>query len=62
LCLERANTAPAKAIYVGDSDVDLAAATAAGTHFLAVGHRVDHAYRVANLGEVPAALKRFEEG
>jgi phosphoglycolate phosphatase len=62
LCLERANTASAKAIYVGDSDVDLAAATAAGTHFLAVGHRVDHAYRVANLGEVPAALKRFEEG
>jgi phosphoglycolate phosphatase-like HAD superfamily hydrolase len=59
LCLERAATAPERAVYIGDSDVDLVAATAAGTHFLAVGHRVDHAYRVAALGEVPSALERF---
>jgi phosphoglycolate phosphatase len=59
LCLERAGTEPERAVYIGDSDVDLAAATAAGTHFLAVGHRVDHAYRVATLGEVPSALERF---
>jgi phosphoglycolate phosphatase len=59
LCLERARVAPERAVYVGDSQIDVEAASGAGTHFLGVGARVVHPHRVAALGEVPAALERM---
>ncbi|MFZ0888135.1 MAG: HAD-IA family hydrolase [Candidatus Binataceae bacterium] len=57
LCLERAGVAAKAAVYVGDSDVDREAAEAAGTHFIAVGHRVNHHHRVPILEELPAKLE-----
>lgn len=59
LCLERARVTPERAVYVGDSQIDVEAATGAGAHFLGVGARVVHPHRVASLGEVPAALERM---
>jgi phosphoglycolate phosphatase len=59
LCLERAGVAPERAVYVGDSQIDVEAASGAGAHFLGVGARVVHPHRVAALGEVPAALERM---
>lgn len=59
LCLERAGVAPARAVYVGDSQTDAEAAAAAGTNFVGVGDRVDHRRRVASLGEIPPALERM---
>lgn len=59
LCLERAGVAPERAVYVGDSQIDLDAARGAGTHFLGVGVRVEHEHCVAALADVPAALERF---
>jgi len=57
LCLERASVTPGRAVYVGDSQIDVEAAGGAGAHFLGVGARVVHPHRVATLGEVPAALE-----
>jgi len=59
LCLARAEVRPERAVYVGDSETDLIAAAAARTHFVAVGDRVDHRYRIASLAELPAALDRL---
>jgi phosphoglycolate phosphatase len=59
LCLERAGVVPERTVYVGDSQTDAEAASGAGAHFLGVGARVVHPYRVAGLGEVPAALERM---
>ncbi|MGH7914812.1 MAG: HAD family hydrolase [Candidatus Binataceae bacterium] len=59
LCLERADVTPGRAVYVGDSQIDVEAASGAGTHFLGVGARVIHPHRVATLSEVPAALERM---
>jgi phosphoglycolate phosphatase len=59
LCLERAGVTPERAVYVGDSQIDVEAASGAGAHFLGVGARVVHPHRVATLGEVPAALERM---
>jgi phosphoglycolate phosphatase len=59
LCLERAGVAPGRAVYVGDSQIDVEAASGAGAHFLGVGARVVHPHRVATLGEVPSALERM---
>ena len=59
LCLERAGVAPERAVYVGDSQIDLEAASGAKAHFLGVGVRVICPYRVATLAEVPAALERM---
>lgn len=61
LCLERAGVAPERAVYVGDSQIDVEAASGAGAHFLGVGARVAHAHRVATLREVPSALERMFE-
>src|SRR5690242_16202052 len=59
LCLRRARVIPSRAIYVGDSQIDLEAAKSAGVHFLGVGSRVDHSDCVATLAEVPMALERM---
>lgn len=59
LCLKRAKVESGRAVYVGDSPSDLAAAEAAGTHFIAVGSRVEHHRRIAHIGELPSALENF---
>ncbi len=60
LCLERTGLKqPSKAVYVGDSEIDEAAAKAAGVNFLGVGERVSSARRVGSLTEVPLALRRW---
>lgn len=59
LCLERAGVDAQRAVYVGDSPVDRAAADSAGMHFIAVGRRVEHHHRIPTLGELPPALERL---
>ncbi len=62
LCLERAAVSARRAVYVGDSPIDLEAASSAGTHFIAIGQRVDHATRIATLAELPIALATLAGG
>jgi phosphoglycolate phosphatase len=63
LCLERAKVAANRAVYVGDSNIDVEAAEAAGTHFIGIGHRVEHHHRVPLLADLPAVLgRRFNRG
>ncbi|MGO9602576.1 MAG: HAD family hydrolase [Candidatus Binataceae bacterium] len=59
LCMERAGARPDRSVYVGDSPIDLLAAIEAGTHFVAVGKRVDHDRRVATIAELPATLEQL---
>lgn len=56
LCLERAGVSASRAVYVGDSAIDLEAAREAGLHFIAVGPRVTHHHRVQTIVELPARL------
>ena len=58
LCLARAGVAASRAVYVGDSETDRVAAAAAGTHFIGVGARVDHDYRIDRLIDLPDHLER----
>ena len=58
-CLARLDVLPAAAVYVGDARSDLAAAEAAGVHFVGVG---DHSWSprtVRELRELPALLDRL---
>jgi phosphoglycolate phosphatase len=57
LCLERAGTRAARAVYVGDSAIDLEASRGAGLHFIAVGPRVTHHHRVDTIVDLPARLE-----
>jgi len=57
LCMRRAGATPERSVYVGDSPIDREAALAAGTHFIAVGNRVEHNHRLATIAELPAALE-----
>jgi len=59
LCMQRAGTAPERSVYVGDSPIDCEAALEAGTHFIAVGARVDHTQRIKTIGELPATLEKL---
>lgn len=56
-CLEHFTTAPAQAIYVGDSPTDLEAARAAGTRFVAIGDAVEHESRLGSLAELRGFLE-----
>jgi HAD superfamily hydrolase (TIGR01509 family) len=56
LCIQRARTTPERSVYVGDSPIDRQAALEAGTHFIAVGARVDHSRRVKTIKALPDAL------
>jgi phosphoglycolate phosphatase len=56
LCIRRAGVEPQHAIYVGDSQIDREAATAAGIRFIGVGQRVEHHHRIAALDELPERL------
>ena len=57
LCMQRAGATPERSVYVGDSPIDRDAALAAGTHFIAVGTRVDHDRRLTSIEELPATLE-----
>lgn len=59
LCLERAAIDAPRAVYVGDSKVDREAAESAGTHFIAVGPRVEHERRIATLADLEPALEQL---
>ncbi len=59
LCLQRANVDASRAVYVGDSKIDRLAAESAGTHFIAVGRRVDHHHRIPTLADLPPALEKL---
>jgi phosphoglycolate phosphatase len=60
LCLRRAGVEPSRALYVGDSPVDVTAAQAAGMHFVGVGRRVEHECRIETLADLPGHLARLE--
>ena len=53
-------TAPERSVYVGDSPIDCQAALEAGTHFIAVGGRVDHTHRIKTIKELPATLEELD--
>jgi phosphoglycolate phosphatase len=55
-CLARLAVPPDAAVYVGDAESDVAAAAAAGVHFIAVGEHTSSARAVRDLREVPAVL------
>jgi phosphoglycolate phosphatase len=57
LCLERAGASATRAVYVGDSTIDLEAAGAAGLHFVAVGPRVKHHHSVTTIADLPSRLE-----
>jgi phosphoglycolate phosphatase-like HAD superfamily hydrolase len=59
LCLKRASTIAAKAVYVGDSETDRIASQAAQLGFIGLGARVDHQNSIATLDQLPAALERL---
>jgi len=59
LCMQRAGTAPERSVYVGDSPIDRQAALQAGTHFIAVGTRVDHAHRIETIRDLAATLEKL---
>lgn len=60
--LARLGVAPAAAVYVGDAESDLAAASAAGVHFVAVGDAPWAPVRVATLRELPTRLAEVPFG
>lgn len=62
LCLERAGVDAPAAVYVGDSEVDRAAAAAAGTAFIGVGPQLKSGRRVERLSDLPAALEELAAG
>lgn len=55
-CLARLGVAPAAGVYVGDAESDLAAARAAGTHFVGFGDGTRTPHVVRTLRELPAVL------
>lgn len=59
LCLERAGVGPERAVYVGDSPIDIEASAGAGMRFIGVGGRIDHHTRITSLAELPEVLERL---
>ncbi len=59
LCLKRARVEAGRAVYVGDSPIDIEAAAGAGTQFIAVGRRLEYPARIEALAELPAWLERL---
>jgi HAD superfamily hydrolase (TIGR01509 family) len=59
LCMKRAGASPERSVYVGDSPIDRLAAIEAGTHFIAVGDRVEHDHRMASIVELPTMLEQL---
>jgi HAD superfamily hydrolase (TIGR01509 family) len=55
-CLARLGVAPAAGVYVGDAESDMAAARAAGTHFIGVGNGTWSPHAVPELRHLPELL------
>lgn len=55
-CLQHFAVAPQAAVYVGDSETDHRAATAAGVHFVAIGTATPAERALESLRELPTAL------
>lgn len=55
-CLERARVEASAAVYVGDTELDHAAASAAGVAYVGVGARSGASVRVSGIAELPALL------
>jgi phosphoglycolate phosphatase len=60
LCLERAGVEAARAVYVGDSQVDREAAEAAGVHFIGVGSRIEHHSMIDTIADLRTALETLD--
>jgi len=59
-CVRHFGVAPREAIYVGDQEIDAAAASAAGLGFVAMGAGVAAArHRISELSELPALIERM---
>ena len=56
-CLEHFEVGPASAVYIGDAETDLQAATAAGMHFVAVEEVPGAQHRVHDFRELPQQLE-----
>jgi phosphoglycolate phosphatase len=59
LCMRRANAVGDRSVYVGDSQIDQAAAAAASMHFIGVGTRLEALRRIADLSELPARMDQW---
>jgi len=59
LCLERAGVRAARAVYVGDSQIDRLAAESAGTHFIGVGRRIEHHRLITTIADLPMTLEQL---
>jgi phosphoglycolate phosphatase len=55
-CLERARVAPEAALYVGDTEIDRAAAGAAGVAYVGVGPASGARWTIAEIRELPRLL------
>jgi phosphoglycolate phosphatase len=55
-CLEKACVAPAAAVYVGDTELDRDAASAAGMAYIGVGSASGANVRISGIRELPALL------
>jgi len=59
LVLRRADAVGDRSVYVGDSQIDQAAAAAASMHFIGVGTRLQALRRIADLSELPARMDEW---
>ena len=55
-CIDHFGIAPQEAVYVGDTQSDCDAASAAGAHFVAVGEHAEAPLRIRTLAELPSLL------
>ena len=55
-CLERARVAPQAALYVGDTEIDRAAASAAGVAYVGVGSASGARWTIRDIRELPPLL------
>jgi phosphoglycolate phosphatase len=57
-CTRRLDVEARRAVFIGDTEADQAAAAAAGMPFIAVGDRCAHPVLIQHIGELPRMLER----